>query len=141
MTSQHRVGRQPKKAVKGRSGMNFRINASLRRELVEAAAAANRSIAAEIEHLIAFGLAAEKTLGDLKEYQRKVERGINVKYGLEPSPGGFIPTEEAEEFLQGKRDHLIPSKFTEAERVEIQRMVDDAMRKSVAELIKKDDAA
>ena len=51
---------------------------------------------------------------------------------------GYVTPEELDKRLQVERDEAF-----EAKRAEIQKMVDDAMRKSVAELIapKKDDAA
>ena len=57
MKSELRRGRPPKKIIgKGRSAINFRIEAKRRRELVEAAKNANRSLAAQIEWCIDYAL-------------------------------------------------------------------------------------
>ena len=130
MATQHRVGRKPKKVVgtKARSGMNFRISAQLRRELVEAAERANRSIAAQIEWCIAAALAAEKA-------------------PTQPR-GGFIPADKEEDFLKGKADHLVtgqPERFMTREEAmaenarmmakieEVRRMAAEALKPKTAE--------
>jgi hypothetical protein len=76
---------------KDRSAINFRIEAKLRRELVEAAKASNRSLAAQIEWCIQYTLAAEPVIGDVKEYERKAKHAIDVRTGLEP----FMSAEDA----------------------------------------------
>ena len=155
MSTQPRIGRPPKKVVgKGRSNVNFQINAELRRELVEAAAKANRSLSAQIEWCIGYALTTEK------QSERLGRRADAYRDGTLPSPfseeatqgpltrelvqrhaavdRGYVSLEQLEERLKAERDEAF-----EAKRDEIQKMiddathksVDDAMRRSIAELI------
>jgi hypothetical protein len=155
MTTQPRIGRPPKKVVgKGRSNVNFQINAQLRRELVETAAKNNRSLGGQIELYIADGLAAEKQRERMRRRTEAYRDGtLPAPFSEEATQGpltpelveryaavdrGYVTWQELDARLKADRDERF-----EAERAEIQQMVDEVMRKSVAELIapKKDDAA
>jgi hypothetical protein len=124
-TSKRRPGRKPKKVVgQDRSAINFRIEAKLRRELVAAAKAANRSLAAQIEHCISFALAAEKVIGDVREYAGRRKRAIDIQAGAAPSPGRFLTEEEAK--------HFITDEQFKAEIAEVRRLAEAAMAKASA---------
>ena len=125
MTTEHRVGRPPKRRIgKGRSNINFQINAPLRRELVEAAAKANRSLAAQIEWCISYALATAPATPQSKP---------------PPSPSGFITEEEASRRLTPEEwEHIIEEKLRaeramtdeqlKATREEFTKMVEDALK-------------
>jgi hypothetical protein len=117
--SKRKPGRKPKKVIgKGRSAINFRIEAKLRRELVEAAKDANRSLAAQIEWCIGYALLAQKTIGDVEQYRRMSMKAIDAQSGK--SPGRFLTDEELK-----------------AEIAEVRRLAEAAMAKASA----KDDEA
>ena len=102
MTTKRRPGRPPKTAIgKGRSNVNFQIDAPLRRDLVTAAKEANRSLSAQIAWCIRYALLAQRTLGDLEEYRRRSMKAIDAQAGK--SPGRFLTEEEAKNFITEER--------------------------------------
>jgi hypothetical protein len=113
-TSKRGPGRPPKKAVgKGRSGINFRIDAGLRRELVQAAKDSNRSLAAQIEWCIRYSLTAEPIIGDVRQYERMRRKAIEAQAGK--SPGKFITQEHLDAELAAFRKSLMPPRADDDE--------------------------
>jgi hypothetical protein len=109
-SSKRGPGRPPKKAVgKGRSGINFRIDAGLRRELVQATKDSNRSLAAQIEWCIRYALTAERTIGDVKQYERRAKRAIDIQTGVAPSPGRFVTEDELKAEIAALRKSIAES--------------------------------
>jgi hypothetical protein len=116
-TPKRRPGRPPKRVVgKGRSGINFQIDATLRRELVKAAEDSNRSLAAQIEHCIRYALTAEPIIGDVRRYEEMRTKALAAQTG-EP-PGRFVTEDELKAEIAAVRksiESLLPPKADDDE--------------------------
>jgi hypothetical protein len=132
---QRRPGRPPKYAADTRSNINFRISNKTRALLAEAAKQSGRSLSAQIEHCIEYALLGERTLGDLKEYERRAKRAIDIQTGAAALPGGFITEEQAKQLVRNTlREMLTPPKQqTDADLLreieDLRARVDNAMQK------------
>jgi len=107
----------------------FRMTPRLKDALEAAAKSSRRTLSQEIEFRLEQSFIYEKTIGDVKQYERMRKRAIRIQSGEEPSPGRFI--EEAE----------VPPQYVTEEQL---REEIDTLRKSIAEAMtpkKRDDVA
>jgi hypothetical protein len=129
-------GGQPKPAAeRKRHNLTFRVRDQLRADLTAAAAANGRSLAQEIEHLLEYALLAQKTLGDLKEYERRARRSVDVQTGAAALPGSFLSEQQIKQLVRDTlREVLTPPKQqTDADLLreieELRGRVDASMQK------------
>jgi TraY domain len=126
-------GRPPKYAGTGRRNFNFRITEKTRQRLIETVKETGRSLSEEIEWRIDHSFLCEDILGDVKDYERRAKRAIDIQQGRTSPPGRFVTEEEARALIKAAIQEELPGGATspktpeenQAESAEVRRMAAD----------------
>jgi len=78
-----------------RRGFNFRMTEKARQQLVDAVKISGRSLAAEMEYRLNVSFVYEAVIGDVRDYEQRAKRAIDIQAGRVDPPGKFLTEEEA----------------------------------------------